>query len=53
MFYNWGGSDQFLHLTIIQGLPKVVAVILLQKKIRDYLGTFPKRGGVPYSQNWQ
>ena len=24
---------------------KVVAVILLQKKIRDYLGTFPKRGG--------
>ena len=24
------------------------------KKIRDYLGTFPKRGGgVPYSQNWQ
>ena len=47
MFYKWGGSDilsisTFNHYSRIL---KVVAVILLQKKIRDYLGTFPKRGG--------
>ena len=49
MFYKWGGSDilsisTFNHYSRIL---KVVAVILLQKKIRDYLGTFPKRGGGP------
>ena len=47
MFYKWGGSDilsisTFNHYSRIL---KVVAVILLQKKIRDYLVTLPKRGG--------
>ena len=37
-------SYQFLHLTIIQGYSKL-SLLSCCKKIRDYLGTFPKRGG--------
>ena len=38
-------SYQFLHLTIIQGYSKLSLLSCCKKKIRDYLGTFPKRGG--------
>ena len=48
MFYKWKGSDILSISTFnrhYSRILKVVAVILLQQKIRDYLGTFPKRGG--------
>ena len=47
MFYNRGEvlSDQFDHLTMIQRLSTIVALMLSQKKLRDYLGIFPIWGG--------
>ena len=55
MFYKWGGSDILSISTLnhYSRILKFVAVILLQKKIRDYLGIFPNMGGgLPKSQNF-
>ena len=55
MFYNRGEviSDQFDHLTMIQRLSTIVALMLSQKKYGIIWEFFPKGGGgVPYSQNF-
>ena len=47
MFYKWGGSD-ILSISTFQPLFKDTQSCRcypVAKKIRDYLGTFPKRGG--------
>ena len=44
MFYKWGGSD-ILSISTFNHYSRILKVIAVAKKIRDYLGTFPKRGG--------
>ena len=46
MFYKWGGSD-ILSISTFNHYSRILKVIAVAKKIRDYLGTFPKRGGGP------
>ena len=44
MFYKWGGSD-ILSISTFNHYSMILKVVAVAKKIRDYLGTFPKRGG--------
>ena len=46
MFYKWGGSD-ILLISTFNHYSRILKVIAVAKKIRDYLGTAPKRGGGP------
>ena len=47
MFYKWGGSDILSISTFNQIFKDTQSCRCypVDKKIRDYLGTFPKRGG--------
>ena len=49
MFYKWGGSDININFYIKRLFKdtQICRCYPVAKKIRDYLGTFPKRGGGP------